>query len=161
MWTRERRCAGCGYDLRDLPAGACPECGRSFDPKRRSTFATDTFQLPPWLRVLQLLCCGYPVIGAVVAAMLGLLHRGWNGRWLQPDDPPPVFFDVLQPIFLSCMMLPISALLAMAVTVYEDAHECDRRQLRWLWCLPLGWVVAGVLVAVDVGGFWNWYEWLD
>src|SRR5262245_60167127 len=31
-------CFGCGYELRGLPAGACPECGRAFNPSDPQTF---------------------------------------------------------------------------------------------------------------------------
>lgn len=33
-----RYCLGCDYDLRSLPAGACPECGRPFDPEHARSF---------------------------------------------------------------------------------------------------------------------------
>lgn len=31
-------CRGCGYDLVGLESGACPECGRAFDPGNPDTF---------------------------------------------------------------------------------------------------------------------------
>src|SRR4051794_35926015 len=38
----DRRCAGCGYELRGLDANRCPECGLTFD---RTIVSADV----PWL----------------------------------------------------------------------------------------------------------------
>ncbi len=35
------RCKRCGYDLRDLQEHRCPECGRSFDPKKPATWLSE------------------------------------------------------------------------------------------------------------------------
>ena len=49
------RCRGCFYILENLPAGACPECGRAFDPADGATFTRKppfvwwTYWLPPLL----------------------------------------------------------------------------------------------------------------
>ena len=40
------RCLNCGYVLWGLPAGACPECGRTFDPENPETYSTH----PPFVR---------------------------------------------------------------------------------------------------------------
>lgn len=63
-------CRRCTYPLRDLPAGACPECGGRFDPADPSTYAPR----PPWLtarRKRRLVIASVTV--AVVAAALILL----------------------------------------------------------------------------------------
>src|SRR4051812_17679809 len=39
-------CLNCHYDLRGLSENRCPECGRSFDPGRPSTFARSPHATP-------------------------------------------------------------------------------------------------------------------
>jgi hypothetical protein len=38
MSDPDARCKDCGYTLKGLPSGACPECGRPFDWNKRTTF---------------------------------------------------------------------------------------------------------------------------
>ena len=39
--TGNMHCRQCRYQLNGLDAGACPECGRHFDPEEPDTYATD------------------------------------------------------------------------------------------------------------------------
>lgn len=45
-------CLVCGYDLRSLPKGNCPECGRRFDPEDPDTVGHPVERMKPWLLVL-------------------------------------------------------------------------------------------------------------
>lgn len=38
MLDRDFRCRGCDYQLKGIPSGACPECGRPFDWNKRTTY---------------------------------------------------------------------------------------------------------------------------
>ena len=53
--SEPRYCRRCSYDLRLLPAGACPECGRAFDPKDRKSFRSRPRMAAGWRRVFQLM----------------------------------------------------------------------------------------------------------
>jgi hypothetical protein len=61
------RCPDCGYDLRGLPSGQCPECGRAFDPSDPASY----LGRPLSGRTL--------LVEAVVAIvlLLGVLLLGW------------------------------------------------------------------------------------
>jgi hypothetical protein len=78
-----KRCRGCFYILENLPAAACPECGRPFDPAdeatvtRKPPFVWWTYWLPP------LLLAG--VGGGVVWAALVLsVGYGWATTLVMP-----------------------------------------------------------------------------
>ena len=78
------RCQRCFYILENLPAGACPECGRPFDPgapdtvTRKPPFVWWTYWLPP------LLLAG--VGGGVVwAALVTTVGYGWATTLVMPS----------------------------------------------------------------------------
>ena len=77
------RCQRCFYILENLPAGACPECGRPFDPTdsrtvtRKPPFVWWTYWLPPLL----LAGVGGGVVWTVLVAAVGY---GWATTLVMP-----------------------------------------------------------------------------
>ena len=67
-------CVGCSYELVGLEAGACPECGRDFDPADPSTFtAAPRVRLRQRLRRVLLLTAA--VLGVMAALHFAVLPR--------------------------------------------------------------------------------------
>ena len=86
--TSTRYCAACCYDLRELPAGPCPECGRPFDPAQPDTFIT-TLTQSPLRRRLRRISYAVLIILALAASLLYNLvplpvsgHDWQFWRWL-------------------------------------------------------------------------------
>ena len=75
-------CRQCQYQLNGLDAGACPECGRHFDPEEPDTYATDRLE-EQRKRLLQ--------AGGGVAAVLAAILI----RCLYANDASPLILVVI------------------------------------------------------------------
>ncbi len=65
-------CRGCGYDLTGASAGACPECGRAFDPADARSVDRRRLKSRRRRQALRLLA-----VGGVVALVLAFAPRGY------------------------------------------------------------------------------------
>lgn len=72
-------CNSCDYDLKALPGGRCPECGKWFDPTDGVTFATlPRHRRGRWLPGKTLLLCSVlPGFSLIVLFVLLRLSDGW------------------------------------------------------------------------------------
>ena len=117
-------CLDCEYDLRGLPAGSCPECGRAFDPLDPSSFRPGNSRsprLPMHLALLIVIASSLvPVLHvvsghlALVAARLSLGH--WPHRFGR-DDPKYIGGGVgfLHSVWMILTVLLIPAIVAWLV----------------------------------------------
>jgi hypothetical protein len=89
MPTRAKMlCRRCTYDLRGLPAGACPECGRHFDPADPATY-TDRATADSWTRhveVFHAIVLGASILHLPMQYATLLAARLALGRWPGPDE---------------------------------------------------------------------------
>ncbi len=87
-------CLSCRYELSGLPAGNCPECGRSFDPKDRTTVGPEIeSRVGPWKVVLAIAAFGWPMVMTLLALGCQLVARMVLGRWPNTsgaDDPKAI-----------------------------------------------------------------------
>ena len=119
MW-----CVACGYDLRGLRGGRCPECGRGFDPKDPATFRRSRRRVPRGVRVaggalargVGLALASFAVTIAIVAGLAALADI--------ERSPIPVRLhdDAYHAILI---IWPISA--ALLVILYVAAMSATRR----------------------------------
>ncbi len=91
-------CNSCDYDLKALPTGRCPECGRDFDPLQPATFATSPSRGATWWPHRALIWCSVlPAMcyGTAIMAM-----------WLQEQSPRTAIGEALQLLAMltSCMV---------------------------------------------------------
>ena len=71
-------CLACGYDLRGLPAGACPECGLAFDPadQAREESAAARRAAWPWVGFPTLIAFALPLLTVHAYAVATALQYG-------------------------------------------------------------------------------------
>ncbi len=74
--TSGRMCKRCGYLLDGLGAGACPECGRVFDPSDPCTFVVGAAPLPRWVNLVAAIGC------VVQFSFLLLLYTNFVAAWV-------------------------------------------------------------------------------
>src|SRR5690349_18535441 len=74
------RCWGCGYLLRGIESGKCPECGRGFDWKNRTTF---NLGRPIWRWRRGLMMPPGIFLCSIVFVGVGVMDwgTGWAGDW--------------------------------------------------------------------------------
>lgn len=64
-------CISCDYDLRSLPAGVCPECGRDFNPDVPATYATSVEDPQPWWpSKIFVICSLAPALSFIAGGLL-------------------------------------------------------------------------------------------
>jgi len=155
-------CRDCGYDLRTLLAGKCPECGQSFDPAVRSSFQPTRRPLPRWFGGLQLALALSPVIWLVpFYAMMGLA-RIELGRWPMVYQDNPAFFGLewlLEVLMLSGLILPLFSVAAMVMGLVMNALG-RTKTLEFLirvWLAFPAWGLLIVVVRTDPGGCFDWF----
>lgn len=148
-------CLDCGYDLRGLPTGPCPECGREFDLHVRSTYGPPEAEE---LSRLMLIVAKCSAIGPLVSVALFHVARvvAWIelGHWPLPmrDDPKYIgpATDVACTIAgLGCYLMPLSmlAVLGLVSTLASGRVRGGRRMLLiifggWIGAILLFWCAS-------------------
>ena len=107
-------CLGCGYSLRTLGSGRCPECGRMFDPSDPRTMDMGVWN-SRLLRALVGPLQGW-IRRAVVLSSIAIL---WGSAWLPGAD----------------WVRDGGWLLLLACVVYSLLRRCARLMLRWYFKL--------------------------
>ena len=100
-------CLGCRYSLTGLDEHRCPECGRTFDPRDKTTFGPSKKARSVWPAALLAVLAGVPA-GLWGALMMGI------GFGLGGQSAPPA---VMLSAFMSCGAIAASlgALIACAI----------------------------------------------
>jgi len=119
-------CMGCGYDLRSLPKGRCPECGRAFDPADAKTYRGELRNVNPravWIIIIFGLA--WPI------ALILLSYAAWwcgyaeLGRWPVEslDDPKGMGQPTRSIVHVALLLMYFSpcALLATLIFAIEPA----------------------------------------
>ncbi len=139
-----RHCARCHYDLRDLPAGLCPECGRVFDPADEATYLARVGWLQTrWPVVLSLTATILPLLCWLMMQLTWLLATLCLGHRPRPSMDDPKSIAAIAPFYLATLMLiPLALAGAMAMPLIACVHRTWRRAV----------VLGGVGVALIVIG---------
>jgi hypothetical protein len=122
-------CLGCGYRLRGLSVGRCPECGREFDPGASTTFGDLRLSgIRRWFAKPPRLWHVLPI---------GLL----TGAWLYYASKPPAMFQGMWVVCLALIVFPAAIIdhlwrITAIVRVHrrlgrEDAPRPQRQHWRW------------------------------
>lgn len=87
------QCPSCDYDLRGTTSGACPECGRAFDPNDASTFK----KTPSLMRRTIRVCGKSLMLVGIVATLISLMpcFGAGQGRPYLPGFGSILIADVL------------------------------------------------------------------
>src|SRR5262245_52788825 len=88
-------CRACGYELRGLGAGACPECGRGFDPADTASFLGDEElkrqrRRRAWIGWAATIGASWPLVLFAWLHLMLVVARLVLGRWPHRtgrDDP--------------------------------------------------------------------------
>jgi hypothetical protein len=142
--TKLGRCLTCDYPLHGLAEPRCPECGRSFDPRRPETmnFARHAGPVARWL----MSPIGWPTYAAFIAVAL-------LAQWLTREQDlsmtasnlflPVVLFALLAVTQMVWMVIRAAVSDLLAVRPGRPDGDDDRTDSsRWLRL----WVIYGLLV---------------
>ena len=131
-------CPLCGYDLRGLPAGRCPECGHAFEPKelRREASLRHPYLFEHWPRRFY---------WSIPRTLIGMAMPGRFWRRLRPEMPvrmPPLVFFAIASTLLIVVLLGASwapdvvklamgnrAQLKKAEQTYASLQPAEQRRL--------------------------------
>ncbi len=148
----DRFCLGCGYNLRGLPRGDCPECGQWFDPNLEITYAGQPpMPAPPRPRLRP---------ATAIAAAVTLIALGRLVIYTLDADTAVCVYVSIYPLWLlGCILLIMSVV----------RNETLTGLVTWMLAgIGIGLALAvwdgplGVLVACCVGPFAGLLrEWMD
>jgi hypothetical protein len=136
---RDIYCRQCKYNLRLLPAGRCPECGRDFNPAHAETFLQS---LTPDYPVLDTTFGRYPLLwsGAAIIAAQGILFIAGGGAG---------FVGTI--LFGEATIQANACLACLGVVLGLLAIVRNRVSERHRFALPLVFgILAGLLAACEL-----------
>lgn len=143
-------CVGCGYSLAGLSAGACPECGRPFDPTIPNSIEPDT-------RLIETLASSspnWPIWGGLAGLLCLVLAFASSPNGSSSDDWSMVFV-----ILMWIVMVPYAAWFVVHVMARMWLGLKERKvppwRLRWI-AVPV--IVAAFYTFIYVGAVF-WVRW--
>lgn len=127
-------CLTCAYPLINLPEYRCPECGREFDPKLRSTYRKRSdWLLLAWIAAPPTLWECLPIVGVTLLVLLVVSNPNIRG---EPDIELLCVCGSI-PLLFVVTLVYLSRAIAMVFSKYVlDEHARRRSGWRWL-SLPL------------------------
>jgi hypothetical protein len=151
-------CRDCLYDLETLPAGACPECGRAFDPDDPSTYAiSERRGVPDWLVKATAVMLAWPGILTLCVFALYAIARIELGRWPNTwgaDDPRGIVY--VRPLYVVTMIgavaTPVFVLLGASCFIFVAWHR-PAKGLQLAGLTVVAWMFF-YFVGDDV---WRWF----
>lgn len=153
-------CKRCGYCLRGLVRGPCPECGQPFDPQDPSTFDRYPWRFP-WDAVTAAVLSVATVVMTEVYDGVGRVYRshGYPGRarntWGTIVDPHELSDDLMCLLLLGPLF--VAAFGACVVAMRNAAHAWHQRSFAALAFTvllgyPRSWQLMGKLLSAPIDG---------
>ena len=140
-------CPACGYNLRGLPDGDCPECGTPFERATLSALEQPTVSAG----TLRAFAVGWPVLYLVGASPISALIVTFM-------DPFPglVLFGFITTLicYPVCKDLARQTARTLRLNQIEAEPVSDLRLLLYFWPAE---VVAILLLAVGLSHLWGWF----
>lgn len=154
------QCLACQYDLSGLPAGNCPECGRSFDPRIRITFgpAPDSTRIR-WLLITAIFGMSWPLLLTLWLYAAYAVGRITLGRWpnLEGGDDPssmPIVSAMVGPWSVGTILaFPMIGMGVFAAACLVQLPGRARKIAISLGALALALAVT-LSMSIDV---WGWF----
>lgn len=147
MLDRDYRCKGCNYQLKGIPSGPCPECGRLFDWNKRTTFRASD-EPRPAVAILQTQAKRITVL--VVVLLSGLLPILALASGLLPFDGACCCCTVLAfPAWLVACVVALLACISPSGWLGTVGCILIGGAAAALIALPAGYI--GLFVAVPAG----------
>lgn len=159
MWVF---CRGFGYNLRGLPSGACPECGREFDPGSLADGRGAAKARIGWRISLSafLVPACWPLLTAGWIHLMYVVARLRLGSWPQIYVDDPKYISLVQEMhivgWLMMMFFPVT--LILMVVAWVQMFWIRRRAALVLAPLGVGlWVVMLAIALWDPFGAARWF----
>lgn len=139
-WTPT--CRGCGYDVRGLPDGACPECGRTFTLvalRMAAEMEADT-RRSDWASRARIAAVVFSVALLLSFGQLHpsqIIHAARRAEWIQPIDAGS------EVVLIAVAWIAGLAWMAMAKTSGRPSHAI----LLWLPPLTLRTLLGASLLS--------------
>jgi hypothetical protein len=143
-----RLCIRCRYDLRDLPAGPCPECGQRFDPADARTYLTSSeASASRWLFGLSLAAALLPLLCWLSLHLTWLVAILALGHQPRPSIDDPKDIAAIVPFYWLTLILMMLSPLAIGGLLLLPLSALSRHQWRRIAlraCLAVFAIVLGV-----------------
>jgi hypothetical protein len=147
----------CDYDLQGVAAGACPECGRAFDPANPETWsASPAFKRRRLERaaiVIGCLAAPGPLWTAWLIGLEYLAARAWLGReprmyWDNPYQLGPLVRVLHGAATMGCWLTPMLTWIGVVLGAMALAR---RERYGWMGALL---ATAGLAYPASIGLLW-------
>lgn len=143
-----RLCTRCHYDLRDLPAGPCPECGRDFDPADERTYITGPdARAARWLNRACLTVTMLPLFCWLMMQVTWLLAMLSLGHRPRPSIDDPKDIAAITPFYWATLILLILMPLAIGGLLVLPLSALSQHRWRRM-ALPM--CVGGLSIVLGV-----------